>query len=365
MNDRILNILKNNLKFVKESDKEIIFRCPICGDSKNPYHGHFYVQNEEPHKYLCFKCNTRGNDIVQFLLNLMKDIDLNDKQYLLRYLMKKKKKNGISTEQTQTEYKSINFDLLNKLTKYKADPIERETIKRVYGDYLLSRIPDKNYIDELVSKKIIIPFYSSEEHKIHSYSPDIILNRIYFNINDSIFISRQISKHLELNDIFKKQKYVIYRPKNYEGSIPPFELKSRVVYATKPITLFLVEGVFDAIILHYYLGLVESSNYIIHTINTKVIKQINLDYIKNNEIYNVVFIPDSDVSLHDIQTTVNKILRLDNNINIFIGKNESDYKDVGEFKSLEDFEKIKIVNYEKYFVLSKIGLDFKKNFCYN
>jgi len=365
MEDKLFDILKRNMSFIKYTDKEIIFRCPICGDSKNPYHGHFYIQNEEPHKFICFKCNTRGNDIVQFLLNLNKDIDLNDKQYLLRYLMSKKKKNINNSEEYVNQYENLNFDLLKKLTRYRPDTIEIETMKKVYGDYLYSRIPDKNHIDYLISKKIIIPFYSSEEHKINSYSPDIILNRIYFKVNNSIFISRQVSKHLELNDIFKKQKYVIYRPKNYEGSIPPFEMKSDVVYTTNPITLFLVEGVFDAIILDYFLKITHSSNYIIHTINTKVIKQINLDYIKQNGIFNVVFIPDSDVSLKDIQTSVNKILRLDNNINVFIGKNESDYKDVGEFKSIEDFKNIKIMNHEKFFVLSQIGLDFKKKFCYN
>jgi len=364
MNNKLLDILKHNLKFIKTTDKEIIFRCPICGDSKNPYHGHFYVQNEEPHRYLCFKCNTRGNDIVQFILNLKKDIDLNDKQYLLKYLMSKKKSSKHYNNEIPQTFDISNFDLFNKLKSYKMDSIEEKTIKNIYMKYLLERIPDENYIYELIDKEIIIPFYSSKEYKINSFSPDIILNRIYFNVNDSVLISRQVNKHLELNDIFKNQKYVIYRPKNYEGSIPPFEMKS-VVDVSKPITLFLVEGVFDAIILNYFLLKSGSKNFIVHTINTKVIKQINLDYIKNNKIFNVVFIPDKDVSLKDIKTSVNKISTIDNNINIFIGKNESEYKDVGDFKTIEDFKQIKIMNQEKFFVLSKIGLDFKRKFCYN
>jgi len=64
MEDKILEIANKYMRKIKEtSTGEIIYRCPICGDSSIEHHGHFYV-NKEKLSYICFKCDTRGKSLA-------------------------------------------------------------------------------------------------------------------------------------------------------------------------------------------------------------------------------------------------------------------------------------------------------------
>jgi hypothetical protein len=362
MDKQLFDISKKSIEYVKEVTSEFIYRCPICGDSQNSYHGHFYVQKEFPHKYICFKCNTRGNDFRQFILNLNNELNIQDKRFLLRSILSRKVKHSGTKQKIENVY--YDTEMGKTLDSYVPTNFEMKVIKEIYKPYLISRIRDKKLLNTLINSKQLIPYYRTSEIKVNDSIPNILLNRIYFKVSSGIYISRIVDKNLEINRIFEKQKYVIYKPKEFDGSIPPYEIKY-VTDITKPITLFLVEGIFDAINLNIFLRKSNSDNFIIHTINTKIIKQINLDYIRQNNIFNVVFIPDKDVSLVDVKTSVDKINSIDYNINIFIGLNNSDHKDVGEFESLEEFQQIKIMDQRKFFVKSKIGLDFYSNFCYN
>jgi hypothetical protein len=59
----LYNYLKQKLKVCRLTGKkdEIIVRCPACGDSrKDPYKGHFYIQNKPPFKYYCQRCTAKG-----------------------------------------------------------------------------------------------------------------------------------------------------------------------------------------------------------------------------------------------------------------------------------------------------------------
>jgi hypothetical protein len=70
----ILNVAKklgiNILK--RASSEEYIARCPFCGDSKNPTHGHLYL-NIEKDAYHCVRCGKKGYAIG--LYAKMRDID--------------------------------------------------------------------------------------------------------------------------------------------------------------------------------------------------------------------------------------------------------------------------------------------------
>lgn len=62
-----LEILKDNIRLVRVlPNGEHIFKCPFCGDSDNPYHGHLYVSPEGLMN--CYKCEMKGT--VNRLLNI-------------------------------------------------------------------------------------------------------------------------------------------------------------------------------------------------------------------------------------------------------------------------------------------------------
>ena len=60
----ILNIAKGlGIKILKKaSSEEYIARCPFCGDSKNPEHGHLYL-NISKDTYYCVRCGEGGSAI--------------------------------------------------------------------------------------------------------------------------------------------------------------------------------------------------------------------------------------------------------------------------------------------------------------
>lgn len=48
-----------SLEFIKDAGEESIYRCPFCGDSKNPRKGHLYV-NKNTQLYYCHRCGEFG-----------------------------------------------------------------------------------------------------------------------------------------------------------------------------------------------------------------------------------------------------------------------------------------------------------------
>ena len=49
-----------SLDFIKEAGEEMVYRCPFCGDSKNPRKGHLYV-NRNTQLYYCHRCGAAGH----------------------------------------------------------------------------------------------------------------------------------------------------------------------------------------------------------------------------------------------------------------------------------------------------------------
>jgi hypothetical protein len=69
----ILNVaVKLNLQVLRRTGTEWLARCPFCGDSQNPRHGHLYLNIRE-NKYYCVRCGEGGYAIG--LYARMKGID--------------------------------------------------------------------------------------------------------------------------------------------------------------------------------------------------------------------------------------------------------------------------------------------------
>jgi len=74
----ILNLLKQLPVLKRVSDKQVVVRCPYCGDSeKHPNKGHMYVEIEYPYRCHCFR-----NECSTSLDNLLIDLNLYDKNII-------------------------------------------------------------------------------------------------------------------------------------------------------------------------------------------------------------------------------------------------------------------------------------------
>ncbi len=370
---KVLDVVDRLLTKIKTtSSGRIIYRCPICGDSEKQYHGHFYVDSSN-FDYICFKCGVKGNNLIQFLLNMMvnneiNDYDVKDRQILQKYTLKKlshylvHKNNEEEKEEVIEEVRQeeeIEEDMIKLLTKRRTTE-EQFIIDSIYLPYLRSRLKGTNhFLHELLQEKRIYLYYSKDTIYNKMYNPQTLLNRIYFNLGNSIFMSRKISDELEKKPY---KKYIFYTPKKSNNEIPPFILKNNVFINT----IYLVEGVFDCIKLYYFIK-DDVDNVGVMSLNGKFLtKQLFQHLNEIDNLHNVVYIPDNDVSYDEVIKTIKgfKYKIQNKSINLLIGRiTDSKIKDIGEFEYKEQLKKIEIVtssHYETKNVISK--LEKIKNF---
>ncbi len=369
----MIEIISKYISFIKKtSTNELIFRCPICGDSKKEYNGHLYVE-EESLNYICFKCGIKGKSIIQLLINLINEnsieCDINDKRYLNKYLIKivsdnlvksniEKEKFEIMEEVIIEEH--IEEEMIEYLTK-KRSMEEQFVIDSMYIPYLQKRFKGiEFFLKELIETNRLYLYYSKEIRYNKNYKPSTLLNRLYFNLGNGIFMSREIDKELEKDTKFKK--YVFYTPKNSKVKIPPFILNNN-----KEInTLYLVEGVFDCIKLFCFIK-DDVDNVGVMSLNGKFVTNHIMSIINTyNNLLNVMYFPDSDVKDNEIEDTINHFKRniFNKNINLLIGKiDDSRYKDIGEFERKEHLKKIIITTSNQYQTKNVVSqLEKIKNF---
>jgi len=78
MNDDFTQELISELSQVSPSKivsrgRELVRRCPYCGDSKNPDHHHFYIELNSPFPFYCQICKTSGWMTKEVLRDLDSD----------------------------------------------------------------------------------------------------------------------------------------------------------------------------------------------------------------------------------------------------------------------------------------------------
>ncbi len=349
MNENDLSILKNYIKYIKTtSTNEHIFRCPVCGDSVKPYHGHFYVSQEG--KYICFKCGVKGNNVFRLILKYF-DVSPEDKVYLMRKLFDEKKR---TTNQNEQYIENIDSEIFNssiefeRILKKKKNSFERNVIKTLFLPYLISRVkPHIDLMYRLLNNGIIIPFFSDVPVEYEKFKPSKLLNRIYFKFDIGVYQQRKVNDqidHLD-NKKTKYKKYIFYTPKNLQ-EISTFRLSN----SDTTDVLFLVEGVFDVIKLYGFLEN-EIENITVSNTNGKNLKKSLI--VKLVERYSpkvVIYIPDKDVKKKEILENLNTIHGLTNgNVELMVGVLKNGFKDVGEFTSIDDLRNnLDMVDYGNY-----------------
>lgn len=368
MEDKILEIANKYMRKIKEtSTGEIIYRCPICGDSSIEHHGHFYV-NKETLSYICFKCDTRGKSLAQFILKLFDEnpnveYTKQDKVELIKFslrnyspnnILEKSKSDSLLVKSGQNDNVIYNNSDFEKIISKNRTIQEQYIIDTVYIPYYNQRTRgQENVQKDIFNKGLVLFYYSDDVQFIEGYSPKQLLNRLYFKLENGQYSSRLISKYLENNKSDEIIKYIHYMPDTLD-SLPPFVLQDQTNNNIHMI--YLVEGPFDQIKLYSFLiesGLdgiqiltLNGSN-----INTYVMNKINNDY--NNQ-YICVYMPDIDVKEEKI---INNINRFKSNIYrksilLSIGKfktNTHNIKDIGDMIHKEQLSLISIVSQNKYY----------------
>lgn len=244
----------------------------------------------------------------------------------------------------------LNENFYEQLTKPNS-AYEQIIIDKIYKPYLYERLMGQEEIlDDLLSKNVIIPYFSEQIQKVNSYTPKILLNRIYFNLGDGVYQQRQVNKLMDNFTTDSKrdfQKYIFYKPVMKQG-LPTFILNNldEDDYNIDNITLFLVEGVFDQIKLF---GLIhkEFQNVIVSSMNGKSINDKIEDIILIKNVRGIIYIPDQDVKFSEIDRNLDKIKQTGYKGNLMIGELDG-IKDTGELTSKQDLKKIKVQNYVKY-----------------
>lgn len=241
----ISNLFSRGVYTRKVSNVEYVTRCPFCGDSNDPSHGHFYIHIDLDKNtnmvFNCFKCSTSG--VVT--KDVCKRLDIDDLNIL----------SGVST--------------LNK-TAEKIDKLST-TDNILKFDY---DIPDKYKMDwkiMYIKNRLQIPLNESDLRKIKvvtSLYDFLNLNKIK-KLTCENWQADMIEKYY-IGFVSYGNGYILFRDVTGKMNIPwlkyPITEESREgrafytvgaridPYTNDEININLCEGVMDAISVCYNLG---------------------------------------------------------------------------------------------------------------
>ncbi len=163
----IIENLKNQSIYYKETNSQLVIKCPFCGDSEKTNHVHLYINKEISktfgYSYHCFKCDESGSLLK--LLSHLNILHILDKDSLIEISKKYNEQNNFDTyshyyfnnkvvynnpklEYVKSRLKNINKVLLNLLvTDFSNIP------DRFFNNAFQKDILQKNYIGFLTMNK--------------------------------------------------------------------------------------------------------------------------------------------------------------------------------------------------------------------
>lgn len=140
--------LSKYLDYVRENEKEVVFRCPLHEDRR----GHLYVEKISL-KYICFKCGVKGRNIIKFILNHFNNVDSN----ILMTLLQNNNTSIPDSEHNKTVNLQEHLQLIELLRQLNDMELLRTYLK------VIRKITDKNYIEYFLSDVLFyIPSLTSQ-----------------------------------------------------------------------------------------------------------------------------------------------------------------------------------------------------------
>ena len=325
-----INIIKRSILNSRDvaGSREILTRCPFCGDSKDPRNAHFYISvpagPDDLSFYDCKKCPAKGI--------------LSDE--VLRKL-------GCLDNNTIIQVMTHNSRVL-KLPKYKT--LRKINIYPLYNDYIRNTNYNElklNYINNRIGSNFT--YKDLQALKIFLNLKDIISrnnleltrhnmiinaldeNFIGFISYDNSFCGLRKCTNTELHNSINK-RYINYNLVNKPDNSKAYYILPTAIDITNPIPIkiHIAEGQFDILGIYHNLNNCNSFQNIYIACGGKGYKQ-TLEFILtelgliNFEIH---FYPDKDVTDNDFNPILNTIVNL--NVDVYIHRNIfKDEKDFG------------------------------------
>lgn len=304
---QIIYHLKNISSMFVDKGSHYMMFCVFCNDATrkdNPSHGHCYVSKELP-VYYCHRCNSAGTILkLLFYTNFQDSDTINQLKGFVKF-------NFVKDYIYQKQTPKTNYYDTVRYVKNKIFNINKEDLE-LFENYVYQRLGCINY-----SEFFIYPDY------INPYNNEVNLLSVCFNNNVNQFIEgRFINPFQNLRYKKNKQHYHYYFQ---EWS---FEKINNVIIA---------EGIFDLLNTYiynkfdkgFYLSM-SGKRYL-----TMLESLIYRDLLTKECRINLIFDNDNNY----IQSTIWKCRRLtetiNNNIEIVGYKPLENFKDIGEYPSLE------------------------------
>jgi len=236
----IIELLKSLSVYESNSTgTQHVVRCPYCGDSSDPTHGHLSIKidvdSDEPILYRCFKCPASGLLSVNTLNDLGLYPSYESSQAIKSMNKKLIKKNKYITNNSKNYY----------VPKPSDTALNNQKL-----EYINNRLKTEISLDESVNLKIVLDVFefikSNEIKTIPNVSNKYLgfINRNYvgfLSTNNNCITFRRIGENKELRRYIK----VLIDPLNINAnsfySIP----NSINLLYTHDINIHVTEGVFD------------------------------------------------------------------------------------------------------------------------
>lgn len=293
-----INAIKSIVPTAKiaSGGKEIVIRCPFCGDSKNPRHAHFYISvpqsQEDISFYQCKRCPNAG------ILSdeLLRRIGCNDSNIMIEIT----KHNA--EVMSLPKYKS-----LKKINIYplKWNLIRKDPNNQIKLDYINKRIGSNFTIFDLAKVKIILNLYDV----ININHLELTRHQMVCNDLDKYFMGfiSFDNSYCGLRKVTDKELHnaVNKRYINYSLVNKTDDRKNFYVIPTKidildpaPVKIHIAEGQFDTLSIYYNLNQCNDYQNIYMACGGKSYSQA-LEFILTESgiiNYEIHFYPDRDVT---------------------------------------------------------------------
>lgn len=325
-----INAIKSIVPTTKSASggREVVIRCPFCGDSKNQRHAHFYMsvpQNQDDISfYKCMKCPNKGivND------NLLRKIGCTDSNILIEVTKQNAKVMALP------KYKS-----LKKINIYplKWNYVRKDINNKYKLDYINNRIGSNFTIEDLVKVKIFLNLYDI----INSNGLELTRHKMICDDLDKYFIGflSYDNSYCGLRKVTNKElykavnkRYINYNLINKTDDSKNFYIIPSSINMLDPtaVKVHLAEGQFDILSIFYNLNSCNNYQNIYIACGGKSYSQA-LEFILNETgiiNYEIHYYPDKDVNdnefFYDVQKKI-QLLPSDIYIHRNIFEGEKDY----------------------------------------
>ena len=344
-----INMIKqiNPSAKVASGGREVVLRCPFCGDSKNQRHAHFYISvpqsQDELSQYDCKRCPNSG--IVSD--DLLRKIGCNDSNILVEVMKHNAEVMNLP------KYKS-----LKKINIYplKYGYIRNNPLNQAKLNYINNRIGANFSLSDLSRLKIFLNLYDIiNQNQLELTRHQNICNDLdgyfigFISYDNSFCGLRKVTD----KDLYKSinKRYINYNLVNkMEDSKNFYIIPTQIdILNPAPVRIHLAEGQFDILSIYYNLNKCNSYQNIYIACGGKSYSQA-LEFILTETgiiNYEIHYYPDTDVNDNEFYYDVLQKIQL-LPANIFIHRNTyPNEKDFGvPMNRVNDY--VKVIKEQEY-----------------